>query len=511
MVDSKLDSKRIAKNTLILYIRMFFVMAIAIYTSRVVLATLGVEDYGIFNAVGGIVGMFALVSGSMSNSVMRFVTFELGKGEKGNLTKVFSTSVNVMLVLALIVIILGETVGVWFLNDKMSIPVGRMTAANWVFQFSLLSFAITVLSIPYNATIIAYERMNVFAFISILEVVLKLLIVYVLQMTGFDRLVLYAFLLLIVAIIIRLIYWCYCRKYFDECRYRLIFDKSLLHQMFGFAGWNFFGQGMAVINQQGTNVVMNLFFGVLINAARGVSTQVQSVVVQFVNSFTVALNPQITKSYASGDIASMHSLVFNGAKISYYLTLLISVPLFIEAETVLNIWLDIVPDHAVSFVRLTLISLLVSIIPITLIPAVHATGRIRSFMIASGMTQLLFFLLTIVAYHLGADAESAYWLLILDYCVLLFVQLFYSSKLIQLSIREYLIKVLLPIVYVTIPSTIIPWIIINYLEPTVWRLLFSLVLCTICTLSFSYFIGLTKQEQNMVKDEAVNKLNLFRK
>lgn len=504
------DSKRIAKNTLVLYIRMFFVMAINIYTSRLVLATLGVEDYGIINAVGGIVGMFALVSGSMSNSVMRFITFELGRSEKENLIKVFSTSINVMLVLALIVLLLGETVGVWFLNVKMNIPADRMTAANWVLQFSLFSFAVNILSIPFNATIIAYERMFIFAFISILEVVLKLIIVYVLLVTKFDRLIFYAFLLLIVAIIIRLIYWGYCRKHFDECRYRLIYDKPLLSQMLGFTGWNFFAQGMTVVNQQGTNIVMNLYFGVLINAARGISAQVQSVVVQFVNSFTVALNPQITKSYASGDIAFMHRLVFNGAKISYYLTLLLATPLFIEAEAVLRMWLGVVPDHAVPFVRLTLLSILVSIIPCTLITAVHATGKIRNFMIASGMTQFLFFLLTIVAYHLGTEPECAYWLLIIDYFILLFVQLLFSKTLIQLSIREYFIKVLLPIVYVTILSTVIPWIIINLLEPTDWRLLFTLMLCTICTLSLSYYIGFTKQERKKVKNVVINKLNLFK-
>ena len=280
---------------------MFFVMAITIYTSRVVLEILGIEDYGVQNAVGGIVGMFSLISGSMSNSVMRFITYELGKGNKTRLANVFITSVNVMLILAILVLIIGELLGLWFLNHRMSIPEDRMVAANWVFHLSLLTFAINIMSVPYNATIVAYERMNIYAFISVLEVILKLVIVYLLTLSNIDRLILYSILLFSVAVLIRLIYWIYCRKSFKECEYQFVYDKDLLKKMASFAGWNFFGQSTAVISNQGVNLLMNLFFGVLVNAARGISGHVQSAVMQFVNSFTVALNPQITKSYASGD------------------------------------------------------------------------------------------------------------------------------------------------------------------------------------------------------------------
>lgn len=479
---------------------MFFVMAVTIYTSRVVLAVLGIEDYGVQNAVGGIVGMFSLISGSMSNSVMRFITFELGKGDKTKLPKVFSTSVNVMLLLAISVFIIGEILGLWFLNYKMSIPEGRIVAANWVFHFSLLTFVVNVLSIPYNATIIAYERMNVYAQISILEVILKLFIVYLLTLSSIDRLILYSLLLFSVALLIRIIYWIYCRKSFQECEYHLIYDKNLLKRMSSFAGWNFFGQSTAVISGQGVNLLMNVFFGVFVNAARGVSGHVQSAVMQFVNSFTVALNPQITKSYASGNIGYMQRLIYSGAKVSYFLTIFITIPLFLETETVLRLWLGVIPDYSVTFVQLTLVFVSISVITGTLIPSLHATGQIRKYMIIIGVSEIIIFSICILAYRLGFSPESSYHIYNFSYLCLIFVRLILIKDLIHISIKEYCLKVLLRITLVTIFAFTIPAFVINLFDPTIVRLAFSLLLCTCTTGIFVYFVGLEKKEKQIMKN-----------
>ena len=295
------NNKRIAKNTLLLYVRMLFMMIVSLYTSRVILNALGVEDFGIYNVVGGVVAMFSVISGSLSTAISRFITFELGKGDLCKLNKIFSASVTIQMLLSLIIVVLIESIGVWFLNSKMTIPVDRIVAANWVLQFSIVTFVINLISVPYNAEIIAHEKMSVFAYISILEVIGKLTIAFLIVVSPIDRLVFYAILMCLVAAVIRLTYTCYCRKHFEECTYHFCWDRKLLKSMFGFASWNFIGASAFVLREQGVNVILNVFCGPVVNAARGVSTQVNSAIIGFVNNFMMALNPQITKSYAAGE------------------------------------------------------------------------------------------------------------------------------------------------------------------------------------------------------------------
>ena len=313
------NNKRIAKNTLLLYFRMLFLMVISLFTSRITLQTLGVDNFGIYNVVGGIVAMFSIMSGSLSNAISRYITFELGKGDKKILKKVFSTAVNVQIIMAVIIAVLIEIGGVWFLNYKMNIPAGRMVAANWVLQFSIISFAVNLISIPYNAAIIAHEKMSAFAYISIYEAVMKLVVVYLIVISPFDKLIVYSFLILLISLSLRLIYGIYCKRKFEECSYMFILDKPLLKKMSGFAGWNFLGAGSFLLMTQGVNMLLNMFFGVALNAARGIATQVENVVNQFTINFGTAINPQITKSYAKGDYDYMHKLVFAGSKYSFFL------------------------------------------------------------------------------------------------------------------------------------------------------------------------------------------------
>ena len=313
MTDNSANNKRIAKNTIILYIRTIVILVISLYTSRIILNALGVEDFGIYNAVGGVVAMFTVISGALSSSISRFLTYELGKGDKEQLKIIFSTSVNIQIGLAVIILSIGEIVGVWFLNYKMNIPPDRIIAANWVLQCSLVTFSIDLISIPYNACIIAHERMDAYAYISILQAILKLLICYAITFSPSDKLITYAILLVLVSIIIRCIYAVYCCRHFEESKYIFTFNKPIMRDMTNFAGWNFFTNSAFVFNTQGVNILINIFFGVTINAARGIATQVENAVMQLVNSFTTAMNPQITKNYASGNRAEMLSLVFRGA------------------------------------------------------------------------------------------------------------------------------------------------------------------------------------------------------
>ena len=310
MTDTSANNKRIAKNTLLLYFRMLFMMAVSLYTSRVVLNALGVEDFGIYNVVGGVVAMFSMLSGSLSAAITRFITYELGKGNQENLKKIFSSSVTIQIGLAILIIVVAEAIGVWFLNMKMNIPDVRITAANWVFQFSILTFAVNLISVPYNASIIAHERMSAFAYISILEAIGKLAIVFLIVISPMDKLIFYAILMCAVALIVRLAYGVYCKRHFEECTYHFIFDRDLLKHMFGFAGWNFIGATSAVLRDQGGNVVINLFCGPAANAARGIAFQVNNAISGFVTNFMTALNPQITKSYAAGDRKYMMTLIF---------------------------------------------------------------------------------------------------------------------------------------------------------------------------------------------------------
>ena len=346
------NNKRIAKNTLLLYGRMLLTMAISLYTSRVILKVLGVEDFGIYNVVGGIISMFAFINGGMVAATQRYITFEIGSGNTNQLKKVFSTSLQIHAIISVIIIILGETVGLWFLLEKLVIPESRMSAAIWVYQLSIVACIVNIMSIPYNADIIAHEKMSAFAYISIVEVVLKLLIVYMLVFSPLDKLIVYAVLLLVVQIAIRLIYTTYCKKHFEETSYSKCCDKSLVKEMASFAGWSFWGSLAGILYTQGLNMMLNIFFGPVVNAARAIAVQVQSAVQQFVTNFQMAINPQITKSYAKGDLNQMHNLMFRSARFSFLLLLLITLPVLLETNFLLTVWLKTVPENTFIFTQI---------------------------------------------------------------------------------------------------------------------------------------------------------------
>lgn len=511
MSDTSENNKRIAKNTLLLYFRMLLTMAISLYTSRIVLYVLGVEDFGIYNVVGGVVAMFSVISGSLSAAISRFITYELGKGDKEKLVRIFSSSVTIQLGLGLIILILAEIIGVWFLNVKMSIPENRMYAANWVFQLSILTFIINLISVPYNAAIIAHEKMSAFAYISILEVVAKLIIVYILLLSPIDKLIFYAILMASVALIIRFVYGFYCKRHFEECTYHFIFDKELLKKMFGFAGWNFIGASSAVLRDQGGNIVINLFCCPTVNAARGIAYQVNNAISGFVNNFMTALNPQITKSYATGDKEYMMTLIYQGARLSFYILLILSLPVIVNAHYILTLWLKIVPEHTTLFVQLVLIFAMSESISSPLITAMLATGKIRNYQIVVGGLQMMNLPISYVLLRYGCIPETV---LIVAICIsqcCLAARLYMLRGMIGLSVRKYMSKVYLNVFSVTILSAIIPCVSSYYLNETFINFIIICTISVICTFTVIYFIGCNRKERQFILSKINTIKEKFRK
>lgn len=503
------NNKRIAKNTLLLYFRMLFMMVVALYTSRVILNALGVEDFGIYNVVGGVVAMFTVISGSLSAAISRFITYELGKGDQSKLNKIFSASVTIQLLLSLIIVVLIESVGVWFLNAKMTIPADRVTAANWVLQFSIITFVINLISVPYNAAIIAHERMSAFAYISILEAIGKLAIAFFIMWSPIDKLIYYAILMCTVAVIVRLTYGHYCKKHFTECTYHFHWDKDILKQMFGFAGWNFIGASSVVFRDQGGNIILNIFFGPTVNAARGIANQVNTAITGFVQNFMTALNPQITKSYASGDGEYMMTLIFQGARLSFYMLLLLSLPVLINTHYILVIWLKIVPEHAVLFVRLILIFAMCESISNPLITAMLATGKIRNYQIVVGGLQLLNLPLSYICLKTGFVPESILVVAIIISLACLFARLYMLRGMIGLSSILYMKNVFLNVWVVALLSAIIPYMLFCYMKETFFSFIIITLIAVLCTLVVEFYIGCNQKERFFVLNKVRNIKNKF--
>lgn len=510
MENTSANNKRIAKNTLLLYFRMLFMMAVSLYTSRVVLNALGVEDFGIYNVVGGVVAMFSMLSGSLSAAITRFITYELGTGNKENLKKIFSSSVTIQIGLAVLIILLAEAIGVWFLNVKMNIPDGRIVAANWVFQFSILTFAINLISVPYNASIIAHERMSAFAYISILEAIGKLTIAFLIVISPMDKLIFYAILMCTVALIVRFTYGAYCKRHFEECTYHFIFNKELLKRMFGFAGWNFIGATSAVLRDQGGNIVINLFCGPAVNAARGIAFQVNTAVYGFVSNFMTALNPQITKSYAAGDRDYMMTLIYQGARLSFYMLLLLSLPVLVNPHYILGLWLKIVPDHAVLFVQLVLIFAMSESISNPLITAMLATGKIRNYQLVVGGLQMMNLPVSYLLLRMGMFPEVVIVVAIAISQCCLAARLVMLRGMIGLSVRKYMKKVYINVFVVTVIAAILPFLLSMKLEESFLNFVLLCFVALICTGVTIYYVGCDKTERQFVlsKLHAIkNKLN----
>lgn len=498
------NNKRIAKNTMLLYFRMIFIMVISLFTSRINLQSLGVENFGIYNVVGGVVAMFSVFSGSLSVSISRFITYELGKGNQEKLKKVFSTAVSIQIFLAICIVILAEIIGIWFLNTKMNIPAERLNAANWVMHFSILAFAVNLISVPYNAAIIAHEKMSAFAYVSVFEVIAKLGITYYLFISPFDKLKTYAVLLFALSIVLRIIYGIYCKRNFQECSYKFIFDKGLIKQMTGFAGWSLFGLVAYSGYNYGLNILLNLFFGPVVNAARGIAFQVQNAVQGFSNNFQMALNPQIIKSYAQNDLKRMHQLIFASSKYAFFLLFFLSLPIIIEAPKILSVWLTEVPEHTVNFVRLILALITFDSLGSSISIAQQATGKIKKYQIWVGGIMLMIVPVAYVSLKMGARPESVYIVYFLACIVAHIVRMIIIRPMIKLSLQEYFHKVIFRLIIVAVCASILPIIAYNLLPVTLLSLFVVCLLCPITVTVSIYFLGLEQSERKMVNEKLKN-------
>lgn len=491
-------NKRIAKNTMLLYIRMGVMMIISFFTARITLEALGVVDYGINNVVGGLVSMFSLISSSLSSSVSRFITFGLGKGDKKELNTIFSTSVNIHIILAIIVVIAIETIGIWFLNNKMTIPADRLTAAHWVLQCSTFMFALGLLSTPYNAAIIAHERMDVYAYFTLFDAFSRLAIIFAIKYYGGDKLILLAIISLIPTLIKQFYYWYYGKKHFEECTYHAVWDKRVFKEMFGFAGWNFIGASSAQMKDQGVNIAINMFTGPAVNAARGIAMQINGIVGQFIGNFMVAINPQITKEYASGNYERMHKLIFSGTRFSYFLFMFLSIPIIFEIETILYVWLGQVPEHTVLFTRLVLVLSLSDIISNTLITAQLATGKIRNYQIVVGGTQMMNFPISYILLHMGVFPEITIIVAIFISQICLLERLHFLRKMVHLPSLRYFKEVYLNLIVVTVLSVAVPGILYFSIENEALRFFAVCIASVLTSAVVIYAIGLQRNERVLV-------------
>lgn len=492
------NNKRIAKNTLLLYVRMLLTMIVSLYTSRVILLVLGVEDFGIYNVVGSIITLFAFINGGMVSATQRYITFEIGTGNKENLQKVFNASIQIHAGISLFIVLLGETIGLWFLLEKMVIPEGRMISAICVYQCSIIACVINIMSIPYNADIVAHEKMSAFAYISIVEVALKLLIVYLLILFPYDKLIVYSILTLIVQLSIRFMYARYCRRHFEESKYNHSVDKILLKEMMTFAGWSFWGNLAGVLYTQGLNIMLNIFFGPVVNAARGIAVQVQSAVQQFVSNFQMALNPQITKNYASGNLVLMHGLMFRSARFSFFMLFFLTLPVLVETEFLLTLWLKSVPDNAVIF---TQIMICISLVYTTSNPCVianQATGKVKAYQMVVGGILLLILPISYIALRLGAPAYSVF---IVHFCVesiAQFSRMFMLRKLINLSILSYMKNIYIPIILTVVMAIILPIFVHMQMNQGWIRFIIVSFTSFISVGLFAFLIGLTNTEKSFI-------------
>lgn len=485
------DNRRIAKNTVFLYFRMLLVMGVNLYTSRVVLKVLGFEDYGLYNVVGGIVTMFTFLNGSLGSATSRYITFELGKKNYERLNRIFNTALVIHIAIALLIVMLAETVGLWFFYEKMTIPADRLDAAFWVYQISILTCFFTLTQVPYNATIIAYEDMKIYAYVGVAEVFLRLAVVFLLMISPIDRLVFYAMLLCLLQIGIMMFYRYYCNGHYQVCKIRMYKDKGLFKEMFSYGGYDLIGNISGLAQGQGLNILLNLFYGPTVNAARGIAYQVQSAITQFSNNFMTAVRPQIIKSYAEDNLEAMMKLVKQSSCFSFYLMWMISLPVCLEADYLLSLWLGEYPDHTVNFLILVIVLCLIQTIKTPRTTIFHATGHIKWSNIVVGIILCAAFPLAYIALKFGGSPESVFWMANLTMFLSEFASVLVLKRYIDFSIRDYLSDVHGRCLLVAVVSFIVPYLLYDrWMDESFLRLLVTCILTTISVTFTSLYLGM---------------------
>lgn len=493
------NNKRIAKNTAFLYFRMLLTMFVSLYTSRVVLQTLGVVDFGIYNVVGGVVTMLAFFNSSLNTATQRYMNYEMGKDNTEGLSKVFSMSFLGFFIIAVITAILAETLGLWFIFNKLVIPTDRLDVAIIVFHLSVLTFIVNILLIPYSAAIIAHEHMSIYAYVSVAEVVLKLILVFMLQIIDYDKLILYGVMSCVVSCLVAIFYRCYCVRQFVECRLKWIWDKTLLKGLFSFSGWMLSGTITNMMSTQGINMLINMFFGPVMNAARAVAMQVNGAVSAFEANFMTAVRPQIVKLYAQGDWSYMYRLVFSSSKCSFYLLFVLVLPILFNTHSILTLWLKEVPDYAFVFTQLVLIDLLINAAYGPIAYVSQASGKIRDYQMVISVGFAMIAILTWLAFKLGYPVEYAFIITIIIDVIGLFARLWVLDRTVPFPVKPYLRKVILPVIIVFSLSILSSYFISEFIDSeTLIGMIVNAVCCIIAACVFIWFIGIDSAEKQLI-------------
>lgn len=501
------NNKRIAKNTLMLYFRQILILLVNLYTVRIVLNVLGVEDYGIYSVVGGVVSLLSFLSGSMASATQRFFSFAIGQNDNEKLKKTFSVNLIIYVAIAIIAFILLETAGSWFINQQLKVPPERFEAAKWVFHFSILTFLGTIFTSPFMAIIIAHEDMQIYAYVSIVEAVLKLAIVFMLiHLTG-DKLEIYSTLLFVVSLINTVAYIGICVHKYSECQFRKFYwNKILFHEIIGFTGWTLFGALTSVLRNQAVTILLNQVFTPVVVAARAIATQITSQVNIFSNNFNVGLYPPIIKAYAANERENMFSLIFNGAKITFFLMWVFALPLLIEMDTILQVWLKTPPAGAILFTRLALIEVLINSISAPITTAARAPGKMRTYELSLGILQVSIFFMDWIVLKMGSAAYSVFIVAIVVNLVMFIVRLLIVNKLIELPLLPFLKKVVIPVMIVILTSLILSLAIHWSFPQGIIYAIFSIILSMFFASVSMYFLGLNKKWRKKIREMVMNRI-----
>lgn len=490
------DNRRIAINTLMLYFRMFITMIISLYTSRIVLNLLGITDYGLYNVIAGVTVLFSFINNAMATATSRFISFELGHQDNDKLKKIFSTSFNIHSGLAIIIFLFCESIGLYIVNFVLTIPTNRLFACNVIYQFVIIITLLNVTQVPMNSLIISYEKMNVYAYIGVAEAGFKLIVAFLLSIITFDKLITLGFLNLIIYLVIYFFYYFYCKKTFDvfDIGFKKI-DKIAFKEMTAFSLWNLLGSSANVLKNQGINILINIFFGPTINAANAIAYQINSAIVNFSNNFTTAINPQIIKSYSANEKERMKNLIFMGSKFSFFLLMIVTIPMLLETDIILKLWLNKVPQYTVSLTRLVLVVALIESFVIPVSVGVQASGKIKYYQICITFIYFLSFPLTYIFYKTGAAPTAALYILVILAIVNIPIRLLFLEKYVNIIFFDFLFKVLLKSILVFFLSLVIPLLIYYFMNKGVFRLLLVFFSSFISSAFFIYFFGFTSHER----------------
>lgn len=501
------DNSRIAKNTIFMYMRMVITMLVGLYTSRVVLRVLGVEDYGLYNVIGGIIALFSVLNNALMNTTSRFITVSLAKGDVTETRHTFNMAFLMHFGVALFLIAIGETGGLWYLHNKLVVPVGREFAAGWLYQFTVITAVLSTVNVPYNACIIAHEKINVFALLQVIDALLKLGIVYVIQIAPYDKLIFYAMLMLLVIVFNFLFNYIYCQRRFQEVKFLFYWSRDRFKEVLKFIGWALVGNFSNMFYTQGINLMLNAFCGPAVNAARGIAIQVQGVVAQMAHNVQTAINPQILKTHAVNDLERMHMLICASSRYCYYLLLLFSLPIMLEANYILHLWLGVVPEHTVSFIRLTLMTVLLDAFINPMFTANLASGRLNLYYIPVSVISVSFMFITYYAIKHTQMPESTFLCYLAMVAFGLVIRVFVMQKQVKLRPSAYIKTAILPAIVVTVLASVLPIVSHFIVQGNGARLFVTIIISVVSTVAVVCSAGVTKQERQFAIQFVKNKLH----